>query len=186
MSGKFDAEKAAQVAAQFLELNGGSQNRYALIKMIYLADRLACARWGHSMTGDDPVSMEHGPVLSRICDLTKGTSGKDAVIWNEHIAPADEEHVVVLKKPFPEKDRLSKTDLKFIDEAFQKLAKLSFSQIKKWSHDLPEYKDVGKGGSEEINEHTRLKAVGLSKLKINDAFREDSEDGLVRAISEKL
>jgi len=69
---KFNAIKTTQAAVRFLELNGGSLDRYILIKLLYILDRESLRRWGNPLTGDQAVSMEHGPVLSGVCELTKG------------------------------------------------------------------------------------------------------------------
>ncbi len=69
---QFSCTKAAQAAAVLLKRAGGSMDKYIFIKMLYIADRESMGRWGEPITGDSAVSMEHGPVLSTIYDLTKG------------------------------------------------------------------------------------------------------------------
>ncbi len=44
-----------------------------LIKLLYLADREALARWGRPITTDTYVAMKHGPVLSYILNLITPT-----------------------------------------------------------------------------------------------------------------
>jgi len=67
----FREEKAAQAAALLLQLSGGRLKYIHLLKMLYLADRESLLQTGHPITGDHFVSMDHGPVLSRIYDLIK-------------------------------------------------------------------------------------------------------------------
>ena len=42
-----------------------------LIKMLYFLDREALLRWGRPVTTDRYVSMDNGPVVSRIYDLIR-------------------------------------------------------------------------------------------------------------------
>ena len=67
----FDINKATQAAAHLVYLQGGKINLMALIKLLYLADREALLETGYPITGDQMVSMPHGPVLSRIYDEAK-------------------------------------------------------------------------------------------------------------------
>ncbi len=52
-----------------------------LIKMLYLADRELLAKRGQPLTGDQPVSMKNGPVLTTTYDLTKGGAVEHRSYW---------------------------------------------------------------------------------------------------------
>src|ERR1039457_6692110 len=67
----FNEAKATQAATQFLRLRGGRISYIKLIKLLYLADREALIRWGRPITTDCYVSMDVGPVVSRIYDLIR-------------------------------------------------------------------------------------------------------------------
>jgi len=55
-----------------------------LIKLMYLADREALLRWGRPISTDRYVSMDKGPVLSRVLDLaTDGDDPSRPAIWSE-------------------------------------------------------------------------------------------------------
>jgi uncharacterized phage-associated protein len=60
----YNARKAAQVAAFFAKAQGGKINVLKLVKLIYLADRLALETFEHPILEDKFVSMDHGPVNS--------------------------------------------------------------------------------------------------------------------------
>jgi uncharacterized phage-associated protein len=57
------------MAAFFAKKEGDVIPVLKLTKLLYLADREALARYGEPITYDLPVSMEHGPVLSRALNL---------------------------------------------------------------------------------------------------------------------
>jgi uncharacterized phage-associated protein len=67
----FNEAKATQAAARLLKLRGGSMSYIKLMKLLYLADREALIRWGRPITTDRYVSMDNGPVLSRIYNLIR-------------------------------------------------------------------------------------------------------------------
>ena len=58
----FDEHKATELAAHFLSWAGGQMKYIQLLKLIYLADRAALDKEGHSISTDHWVSMKHGPV----------------------------------------------------------------------------------------------------------------------------
>lgn len=69
---RFHIEKAIEAAAMFLKLHGKPMKYIGLLKMLYIADRIALESMNQPITGDNYVSMDYGPVLSGIYDLIKG------------------------------------------------------------------------------------------------------------------
>lgn len=68
---RFDERKAADAAAFLLQFHGGTMNHMRLIKLLYAAERESLNRFNRPIVGDRYVSMDHGPVVSRIYDLIK-------------------------------------------------------------------------------------------------------------------
>ncbi len=66
---RFNERKATQAAAHLLKLRGGEMSFMKLINLLYLADRSALLQWVRPITTDSYVSMDRGPVLSRVLDL---------------------------------------------------------------------------------------------------------------------
>src|SRR2546426_8827697 len=84
---RFNERKATQAAGLLLQLRGGTMSYMKLIKLLYLADREALLRWGRPISTDRYVSMDRGPVLSRILDLaTDGEDPGTPSIWASSIA----------------------------------------------------------------------------------------------------
>src|ERR1017187_9578590 len=85
---RFNEAKATQAASFFLKLRGGQMHYIKLIKLLYLADREALIRWGIPFTTDRHVSMDNGPVTSRILRLITEDCPKP--FWSKYIsAPLD-------------------------------------------------------------------------------------------------
>ena len=82
---QFDETKATQVAAYFFSLRGGQMHYIKLIKLMYMADREALLRWGVPITRDRYVSMDNGPVLSRVLNLI--TEDRPKPVWSQFIRP---------------------------------------------------------------------------------------------------
>ncbi len=90
-----------------------------LIKLLYLADREAIFLWGRPLTGDTYISMDNGPVLSKVLD--KINYGKVPLIksyWHKHISKPASYNVALAHEP--EFDELSKREIKLLAEIFEK------------------------------------------------------------------
>lgn len=85
----FSEERVTQMAAYLLLKGGGRMPYIKLLKLLYIAERNAMAKWGESISGDRFVSMPHGPVLSQTYDLIQGHCGHES-IWQRWIC--DESH----------------------------------------------------------------------------------------------
>ena len=78
---RFNEAKATQAAACLLKLRGGQMSYLKLVKLLYLADREALLRWDRPITTDRYVSMDNGPVLSRVLNLINGSYESTTGIW---------------------------------------------------------------------------------------------------------
>lgn len=64
----YNSELAKAIAAEFVQMEGGSINKMKLIKLMYLLDRTAIAEEGYAIIGGKYVSMKFGPVVSPLLD----------------------------------------------------------------------------------------------------------------------
>jgi uncharacterized phage-associated protein len=166
--------KSAQAAAFLLNESGGLLDKYVFIKMLYLADRDALRRWGTPITGDTPVSMEYGPVLSTIYDLTRGHMGVERDFWSTYISDSDEENQISLRSN-PGKSELSKAEIFILQNISDNFKGYSFKEMKQFSHALEEWKNPGKSSS-PIEIERILAAIGKTPeeiAKIEESAREE-------------
>ena len=92
---RFHPQKAVGAAAMFLKLHGKPMKYLGLLKMLYIADRIALERMEQTITGDCYFSMDYGPVLSGVYDLIKGKSVDGALpLWKKFISVRDVNHNV--------------------------------------------------------------------------------------------
>lgn len=173
----FNETKATQAAAHLLALRGGRMSYLKLIKLLYLADRTALLRWGRPITTDRYVSLDRGPVLSRVLDLaTDGDEPGEPSIWADHIGePANYE---VALKSDPGRDELSEAELAVLNEIFQAHGAKSRWELVDLTHTLPEWKNP-QGSAIPISVRDILKAGGKTEIEI--AAIEDEIEGVALA-----
>ena len=178
----FNAKKSAQAASILLRLNGGDMQKYCLIKMLYLADRKAFARWGEPITGDHAVSMQHGPVLSGIYNLTKGELPHLRVHWEPFISDADPETHQVASKENPGTDELSPAEITILQGIYAEFKDFTWKQMRDYCHDFEEYDPTVGTGSRPITTEAILRAVGKSDPEIAEADEEMKEYKMMQAV----
>ena len=65
-------------------------NYMGLLKLLYMADRIALQSINQPISGDEYFSMNFGPVLSHVYDSIKQKdSGEQQEIWEKHISTRD-------------------------------------------------------------------------------------------------
>ena len=154
---EFKARKSTQAAAFLLKLCNGKKDKYLLLKMIYLADRAALEKWNISITGDEPYSMQYGPVPSNIYDLTKGGI-RNGCEWGKAIETVNRDTLVLRSDPGT--DELSEDEIELLRETFEKFKAFTFENMKDYCHDLPEYDKAVGAGSKPISLSTMFKTLG--------------------------
>lgn len=161
---RFNEKKATQAAAHLLRLRGGRMSYMKLIKLLYLADREALLSWGRPISTDRYVSMDRGPVLSRILDLaTDGEDPGSPSIWASSITEPSK-YEVQLKGDAGD-DELSDAEIQLLDKIFAEYGQMSRWELVKFTHTLPEWIDPH-GSAIAITYRDILKAGGKSDLEI--------------------
>ena|SRR5438067_2505661 len=163
---QFDSIKTTQAAGFLLERHKGVMSKGSLLKILYLTDRELLTKRGQPLTGDQPVSMENGPVLSKTYDLMKGAGLDVRSYWEQHISDAKKGTSYVTLKKKPGTDHLSKNEIRTLTEVDEKFGCLSWRALVDYCHKLPEWKNPGKS-SVLIAVDKILSAVGKSQDKIS-------------------
>ena len=140
---KFNEAKTTQAVALFLKKNDRKMNYMKLIKLLYLADRGALARWERPITGDSYFSMKNGPILSNVLDkISSGKEPSKESYWYKYIdKPCD--YNVSLKRD-PGKEELSKREIELIDKIYKQYKKYDEWEMVDVCHKiLPEWEHPG-------------------------------------------
>ena len=169
---RFNEKKTAQAAAHLLKLSGGRLNYMVLIKLLFLADRMALLKNERPITGAVMVSMKYGPVLSEVLDLiNEGERGGGP--WVELVSPPNA-YDVSLVVDEPETDELSKFELRVLDLVYEKFGKMEKWALVDWLHDnIREWTDP-KGSVLTIEYADVLRKNDFSEQDIQ-RIREDAE-----------
>jgi uncharacterized phage-associated protein len=161
---RFNERKATQAVGYLLKKRGGPMSYLKLIKLMYLADREALARWGRPITTDRYFSMDRGPVLSHVLDLVSDGDAPGAEeIWGAAVsAPANYE---VQLKADPGDDELSAAEVAVLEEVWQQYGRMGRWELVKLAHELPEWKNP-EGGAIPISYRDILAAQGIDDEEI--------------------
>jgi uncharacterized phage-associated protein len=167
---RFNEAKATQAAAHLLKMRGGRMKYIKLIKLLYLADRKALARWGRPITTDRYAAMEHGPVVSRVYALisSEPMPGIESE-WRRYIATVDDWDVRL--KSEPPNDELSQAEEEILTEVFNEHGHKNRWTIVDEMHRFPEWRDPQKS-STPISYVDIFRAVGKDEEETAELLAE--------------
>ncbi len=153
----FNEAKATQAAARLLTLRGGTMSYVKLIKLLYLADREALIRWGRPITTDRYISLDNGPVVSRMYDLIRDEPPPNSFrIWPKFISNPEDYEVRLLGDPGS--GELSSAERQLIDEIFAQHGHQNRWTVVDYTRSLPEWTNPD-GGALPIEYCDILKAA---------------------------
>lgn len=169
---RFREEKAAELACLFLGRHGGEMSHLKLLKLMYLAERLALLRHGWSITFDRVVSMDHGPVLSRTYNLISNEPFPGRLsVFRDRIAVSKPHHVKLTDATTPEHSPLSRAEIDLMNEVYDKFGSRSRWELRDYTHTLPEWEDPA-GSSTPIPLRRILERNGKIEPEVNAILEE--------------
>ena len=161
---RFNEAKATQAAGRLLQLRGGRMHYLKLIKLLYLVDREALLRWGRPVTTDQFVSMDKGPVVSRIYSLIREEPEPgETSVWRRYISEPQNYEVALLGEA--PADELSRAEEDLIAEVFAEHGHKSRWELVRLTHDLPEWRDP-EGSAVPIEYSDILRAAHRTPVEI--------------------
>ena len=110
---------------------------YTALKVIYFADKLHLERFGRLMFGDRYIAMENGPVPSGAYDIVKYVGGRSVVdlAFPEAAEKLYSTRTDLIPKGAPDRELFSRSELICLAECASKYGSMSFTELKKISHD---------------------------------------------------
>lgn len=180
-------EATAQAAALFLLKAGGPMPHLKLMKLLYIADRESYRRRGSPITGDEMVSMPHGPVLSRTLDLMKGAAPSAPNGWPRYVCRVNQ-HAVTLAHGVTEETflgKLSRADRWVIDDVWERYGAMSQWELRDLTHTFPEWEDP-RGSSKPIERYTLFRAVGMTHKEAEASVEQCEEFDAIDAAFERM
>jgi len=169
---RFDERKTAAAASFLLREAGGRMPYLRLIKLLYLVDRESWDRFGRSISGDDYVSMKHGPVLSTTYDLVRREPGTDEGPWASTIERAGDFEVRL--RGDPDLACLSDAEVDLLKEAHELCRTLDRWKLRDLTHSFKEWEDPGESSNPIWPEHI-LEALEKTAEEIDTIRQEAAE-----------
>ncbi len=157
---RLDVEKAIQAAGVLLRREGKRLSRLRLLKLLYIADRIALQTTGSPILGSKLVAMRHGPVHSEVFDLIKGVHFAEPD-WSRNFRNVGRD--VVLEEE-PCVGKLSRQEVELLNQVVDQRADLSDWDVAEETHGFAEwqecYPDRSENTSRPIPLELLIRAVG--------------------------
>ena len=175
----FDEKKAINAVLYIVE-KLVRKDFHKIFKILYFADREHLITYGRTITGDEYIAMNDGPVPSNLYDIFKAVRGnsfyKDDGTFSQYFYVTDWD--IINSKKNADTTELSKTDMKLLDECIAKYGDMSWDEVREKSHDYAwrnttanrpiRFEDIvlEAGGDDEYIDYLREHSI-LSNLSIN-------------------
>lgn len=130
----FNEEKAINVILYILDKIGGKCDMHKLCKILYFSDQKHLVKYGRPVIGDVYFAMNAGPVPSSVYDGFKAIDNPGRYCFPLFSKNLQKHRYVISSSVKPDLGELSKSDLRFLDEAIKENKNLSFEDLKKKSH----------------------------------------------------
>lgn len=125
---------------QEAQRQGFPVTQYSLVKTMFLADRAHLNKYGRPITYDNYVAMLHGPVPSETYSILRS----DRAPWTKKPAPEISEQANSFRDAAlqPSEQVLSPSDFEELAGALATVRTLTFSQLRKLTHEDAAYVDA--------------------------------------------
>jgi uncharacterized phage-associated protein len=145
---RIDVLKTIQAICLLLKATQRDRLEYiSILKLLYIADRESLAERGAPITGDVPVAMKNGPVLSAVYSLIHRNREKDLPLWLKYLHREDYDLEV---RGDPGTDLLSRYEERKLTEVAQRYTNHSWRELVRVTHDFEEWK-INNPGDEGVN-----------------------------------
>lgn len=137
----FNRDVSINAVMYILSALGGMCDMHKICKILYFADQLHLSRYSRSITGDEYIRMQYGPVPSQVDDMFKAVRG-DSFFSNTSEADGLKEYFsfynrfLIKQKKQPNLDYLSETDIECLDESIALCKDKNFNELTELSHGL--------------------------------------------------
>ena len=173
MSYVFSPEKVVESAAVILKETANCELNYMkFLKLLYSADRESIKETGTPITGDKPIAMRHGPVLSIIYNLLMERADKGSEVWGQFF---EKDGLMLRLIDDPGEAELCQYEIDKLREVFERYKDKNPWELNVITHEFEEWKrnDPGQSSQSIPLEHI-IDAVG----------RSDDMDDLLQARSD--
>ena len=164
---KYHPEKAQQAILYAAGNLPKDRNMYWVLKALYFADISHLHNFGRFIYGDSYSALQHGPVPSNAYNLVRNVKQAHAGLCDDEktgslFTVSEDDNI----RPLVQADLscFSKSDLVCLNEAIEKVKPLTFTKLKRLSHDQA-YLAAGENDSMSIESIAAMSSDGDSILE---------------------
>ncbi len=171
---RIDVPKTVQSICLLLKAISKDRLEYiSILKLLYIADRESLAERGAPITGDVPVAMRNGPVLSAVYSLINMERERDLPHWLEFLHRED--YDLQMKKD-PGSGLLSRYEEKKLTDVAQRYSTFSWRDLVRHTHEFEEW---------QIN-NPEEDGVNVRSISIDDILRAVGRADQAKSIKEDM
>lgn len=136
----FNFEKALNTLLYVTEALG-TPDFHKVFKVLYFAEREHLAKYGSPIVCDKFISMDYGPVPSKVYDILKAAKNDNGLPIKEDVKELVDSSIAVVgnyrvqAKVSPDLDFFSETELECLDKQLATCRDLDFTTLSNTSHD---------------------------------------------------
>ncbi len=149
---KFDQRKALHAMLFIVAHLPKPANVYNVLKCLYFADRQHLQEYGRQIYGETFCALEHGPVPSAAYEIIKYAGGRAE--WDLHFPEAlkllNVNDIHASARGSADTDLLSRSDMACLLDATGKYGKMSFSRLRKLSHQGKAFENADPNGEMKL------------------------------------
>lgn len=171
---RIDVPKTVQAICLLLKAMKTDRLEYiSILKLLYIADRESLKDRGATITGDAPVAMRNGPVLSAVYALINREREEDLPHWLQFLHQEDYDLEV---KADPGTGLLSRYEERKLTEVAERYGEFSWRKLVRLTHEFEEWK-VNNPQEEDLN---------VRRISIDDLLRAVGRDADADAIKSDM
>lgn len=154
----------------------GPKTKMEILKLVFMADKYHLIQYGRTITGDEYLAMQYGPVGSTVKDVLdfrdfvlSSTELKLAAKYIEESGSNDRK----AREDGPDIDQLdmlSETDIEALDYAIEKFGSWSAYKLSQFTHQYPEW--------ERFKPFFEKGSTKRERIKIEELLTTISNDGI--------
>ncbi len=158
----FDLDKdVALNAVLYIAPKVRGSDMYAILKVMYFADKYHLERYGSFISGDSYIAMSHGPVPSFAYDILKavrngGSRALDAEVFEQFRSAFEVRGLYgFMPRREADLDYLSDAALESLDHSIKEFGQLPFRRLRDLSHDAA-FKAAGLDDTMDVEEMAKM------------------------------
>lgn len=175
----FNVKKMVQIVNHMLKKNNNEMNYIKLLRLLYIADYLCVSKYGFTITEDDYLYLDNGPVLCNLYDFIQGSKNRlrqGQSVWDIYFIRSGDNLQVTSASSTITDDLLTDAEIDILDQIYEKYKLYDCEYIMDHViNDNTLFPTCEKSHSVAIplSKFEMMNTAGLTEEQIKDIFEED-------------